>query len=154
METQYKTLACCHHHTMSTLGQTDKSKVEWIRCIRNRRINSPGRPHFLTIHQPTTLEASSNPTKNYVSYKICTQLDSLPSEILHSIDMCHAGLLHCNKLKPILLKLTQHPPVIHAYTSYEFKYFPFDYHTHYYHIKYVWEYRRLGPKNPVHKWGK
>ena len=106
------------------------------------------------IYHPPTLEASTCPTKNNYSYKNCARLDSLPSELLHNIDMLHAGLVHCNKLKSFLVWLAQHHPVLCASTSYKLKYAPFEYYTHYYHIKYVWADRRIFPHNSVHKWGK
>ena len=72
----------------------------------------------------------------------------------HNIDMWHAGILHHNKLKQILVQLTQHHPVIRASISYELKCVPFDYYTHYNHIIYTWTDRRLGFHNYLHKWGK
>ena len=63
---------------MPTWVQYEKFKAAWINCIRNKRIKVPGRPPFLTLHHPPTLEASTCPTKNYFSFKNYTQLDSLP----------------------------------------------------------------------------
>ena len=103
----------------------------------------------------TTLEASSCPTKKNISSKNCTQLDSLPYELYHNIDMWNGVLVvHHNKLKPVLVRFTQHHTVLCESTSYEIKYIPFDYYRYYYHIKYVWTHRRLGPQNSIHKWGK
>ena len=83
--------------------------------------------------------------------KNCTQLDSLPSEILHNIDIWNARLVHCKKLKPVLVWITQHHLFLPAYDSYELKYSPFDYYMHYDHIKYVWADRHHGPHNSVRK---
>ena len=68
--------------------------------------------------------------------------------------MWYVGLLYLNKLKSVLVRLIQHHPVLRASTSDKLKYTPIDYYTHYDHIKYVWEDRRLGPHNSVHKWVK
>ena len=38
--------------------------------------------------------------------------------------MWHAGLVNSNKLKPVMVRLTQYHPVIHASTSYKLKYAP------------------------------
>ena len=81
---------------------------EEINRIRNIIIKATGRPPFLALNQPPTLEASTLPTENKCFYKTFTELDSLTSYLLRNIDMWHAGLLHCNKLKPVLLRITQH----------------------------------------------
>ena len=149
-----KTLMHYHQCTISTWSQTDKAISAWIHRTSNRRIKAPVCTPFLMINHPTTLEYSTLPTKNKYPHKNCTQLDSLPSEILHKIDMWHAGLLHHNKLKQVLVQFTQHPPVLCAHFSEKLKYSPFDWNTHYDHIKYAWVDRRLGPYNYVRKWGK
>ena len=138
---------------MSMWVQTKTYIVAWIHCIIHKRIQAPWRPPFLTIHHPPTIEASTCPTKK-CSYKNCTQLDSLPLELLHNIDMWHASIVNCKKLKRVSLLLKQHHPVICASTSNKLKYVPFYYYTHYYHIKYVWAYRCLGHHNSFHGWGK
>ena len=66
---QDKTLTCYHHCTISTWGQSEKSIVSWIYCIRNKKIQAPGRPPFLALHHPATLEASTYPTKSLVPAK-------------------------------------------------------------------------------------
>ena len=126
---------------MSTWGQYEKAIEALIQCIRNKRIQAPGRPPFLAINHPPKLEASTRPTKNYFSSKNLRQFDSLPSDLLHNIFMCHASLVHRNKLKIFLVQLTQRHPVIFASTSYKLKYIPFDYFMHYDFIKYTWSER-------------
>ena len=101
-----------------------------INRIRNKRIHAPWRPPFLTLHHPPTLESSTRQSKNDCSPKNCTQLDSLPLDMLHNICMWDAGLVHSNKLKPVLVELTQHHPVLHASTSYKLKYIPFKYYMY------------------------
>ena len=54
-----KTLPRYPHRTISMWVQYEKAIAEWFHCIRNKRIQSPGLPLFLTIHHPTTLEAST-----------------------------------------------------------------------------------------------
>ena len=132
-------------------GQYVKSIKTWLQCIRNERIQAPGLPTILTVHHPPNLEASTLPTKKS-SYKYWTRLDFLPLEILHNFYMWHVGFLHCNQLKPVFLWLTEHHPVLCVSTSYELKFNPFDYNTHYDHIKYAWAYRRKGPHIPIYKW--
>ena len=119
--------------------QTDKYIKGWLRSIRKRRIKSPGRPPLLTLHQPPTIESNTHKAKKTCSSKNCTQLDCLPLEHLFNIDMWHVGLVDCNKLERIMVKLTEHYTFLLAYTSYELKYTPFDYYTNYDHIKYAWE---------------
>ena len=70
---------------------------------------------------PPTLEASTQPTKNSWSSKNCTQLNYLPSDVLHNIGMWHAGLVYSNKIKSVLVQLTQHHPILSTYTSYKSK---------------------------------
>ena len=65
------------------------------------------------------------------------QLDSLPSELLHNIDMWNAGVVYGIKLKLVLMRLTQHHPFLRAYTYDKMKYTPFEYYMYYDHIKYV-----------------
>ena len=119
-----------HQRNMSTWGQSEKYIAAWIHSIRDKSINASGRTTFLTLHQPPTLEASTHPTKT-VPYKNFTQLDSLPLGLIHNIYMWHASLVHCNKLKPVLVQLTQHCQFICTSTSYKLKYAPFAYFMHY-----------------------
>ena len=114
------------HHTMTTWGQSEKSIAAWIHHIRIKMIQYPGLPPFLVLHLPPTLEASTRPTKNSCSSKNCTHLDSLLFDLLHNIGIWHADLVHCNKLKPLLERLTQNHPVLRVSTSYKLKYVPFD----------------------------
>ena len=107
------------------VGSNWESISAWIHHIRNGSIKTPGCPHLLTLHHPPTLEDFTRQTKK-CSYKNFTQLDSLPSELLHNIYMWNAGLVHCNKLKPVLVWLIQHHPVLSENKSYELKYTPFD----------------------------
>ena len=88
-----------------------------------------------------------------ISYKNCTQLDSFLSELLHNISIWKVGLVHQNKLKPVLVKITQHHPVICVSMSYKLKYMPFNYFMNYDHIRYVWADRCLVPHKYDHKWG-
>ena len=132
--------------------QYEKSTAAWIQRIRNKSIQAPGIPTFLITHHPPTLESSTSPTKTF-SHKKCTQLDSLPLELLHNIDMRHAGIVNHKKLKPVLVQLTQKHPVLFEYTSYKLKYNPFDYLPHYERIQYVGAFRRLGPHKSEQKWG-
>ena len=106
-------------------GQYEKSVKVWLLRISNKSIQAPGNPPVFTLNHPPTLEASTRSTKNISSYINCTQFDFLPLEILHNIDMWHAVLVHCNQLKPILVRLTQHRPVLLFYIAYDLKYFPF-----------------------------
>ena len=109
------------------------------------------RPHAT----PTTPPWIFHSTKNKkISCKSCTQFDFLPLEFLRNIDMCHEVLVHHNQLKPVLLRLIQHHPVLCASTAYGLKYVPFDYFTHYYHINYPWADRHKVPHNSLLKWGK
>ena len=124
------------HYTMSTWGQSDKSISAWLHGISTKSILSPGRPSFLTLHHPTILESSTFQTEKYVSSKNWTRFNSLPSDLLHNICMWNAGLLHHNKLKPVLVQATLHRPVIC-----EFKY----YKLHYNIIQFTWGDRCLGP---------
>ena len=84
-------------------GQSEKSIAAWIERIINKRIQSSGLLHFLTLHHLPTLEAPTHPTKINCSYKNFTQLDSLPSKLLYDIYMRNEGLVQCNQLKPVLL---------------------------------------------------
>ena len=138
---------------MSTWGKSDKYISEWIHCIKNKRIQAPGHPTFLMLHHPPTLEFSTRPTKTFPT-KNCTLLDSLPLELIYDIGMWHAVLLYCNKLKPVLVRLTLHYPVLCATTSYKLKNAPLEYYTNYDHIQYAWADRHLGPHKYEQKWGK
>ena len=110
---------------MSTWGKSDKYTIEWINPIRKRRIKVPVNPTLLMLNYPPTLEASTLPIK-FFPYKNCTQFNSLPLELLHKIDMWHAGIVHHNKLKLVLVKLTQHHTVLCVSTSNKLKYAPFE----------------------------
>ena len=59
------------HCVMSTWGQYENSIAAWLHHIRIQRIQVPGRPTFLTLLYPPTLENSTNPTKNSCSSKHC-----------------------------------------------------------------------------------
>ena len=133
------------HHNMYPWVQYEKSISAWVHCTRNKSIHPPWYPPLLTLHQLPTLEASTLPTKKYVPYKKFTQFDSLPSDFIHYIGMWHAGLVHSNKLKPVLVKLTQHHPVLFSSKFFKLKYIPFDYYIHYGNIWYVWADIYLGP---------
>ena len=148
-----KILMCYLHHTMYTWGQSEKSIASWIRRIRDKRIQDPGRPPFLMPHHPPNLEPSTLLIKK-MFLKNDTQLNSLLLELLHNIGMYNKGLEHHNKVKPVLVWLTQHHPVLCESTSYKLKYTPFEYFMHYDVIKYVWANRRLGPHKSNHdqKW--
>ena len=115
---------------MSTGVQSNKSIAACIHHIRNKRVQAPVRPPFLSLHQPPTHEASTCPTLKNRDYKNHTQLDSLPSELLHNIEMWNTGHVNYNKVKLVLFQLTQHHPVLCAYKYYKLKYPPFDYFMH------------------------
>ena len=116
---------------ISTWGQSEKYIEAWIHFIMNKSIQAPGRHTFLMLHRPPTFAASASPTKKSIYSKNFIQLDSLLSYLLHNICMWHAGLLHCKKLKPVLVQLKQHHPVLRASMSYKLKYSPFEYFTNY-----------------------
>ena len=122
-----QTLTCCIHCTMSTWVQSEKSIGTSLHGIRNKTIHPPGRPPFIMIYHPPTLEAYTCPTKKSCYSKNYTQFNSLPLYLLQNIGMWHAGLVHWSKkLKPVLVWLTQHNPVLRASTPYKIKYVPFD----------------------------
>ena len=102
------------HKIISKWGQCEKCIDAWIHLIRAKRIEAPGLLPFLTLHHPPTLEGSACPTENSCSSKNCTHLDYFQSELLHNIYMWHTGIVHWNKIKPVLVQLTQHHPVICA----------------------------------------
>ena len=133
------------HRTMSTWGQSEKSIAAWIHFISTKRIQDPGRTPFLTLYHTYNLEASTLPTKNSCTSQNCTQFNSLPPDLLHNISMFHAGLVHHNKLKPVILWITQQNPVSLVPKSYKLKYVPFYYFMYYNIIKYAWKDRILGP---------
>ena len=110
-----------HHCTISTWVQSENSIAEWLQHIRNKSIQAPWRPPLINVHPPPTPEASTFPIK-ILPYKNCTQLYSLPSELLHSIGIWHTGLVHHNKTKPVLVGLTQHHAVLCAPLCYKIKY--------------------------------
>ena len=119
-------------------------------------IQYPGRPTFLTLHHLTTLESSTCPTKNYCSFKNCTQFYYPSSYILQNIGMWHAGLLHGIKIKLVLERLKQQNTIIFASKAYKLKYVPFEYFIYYDVIQYAREDIRLGPhtSNRDRKWVK
>ena len=127
---QYKTLTRYLHRTMYTWSQYEKSISAWVHHNSNIRIQAPGCPPFLTLHHPTTIKIYTCPTKKSCSSKNFTQLDSLPSDLLRNIGMWITGFENLNKLKPVLVQLTQHYPVLCTSTSYKIKYVSF-----YYYIK-------------------
>ena len=65
--------------------------------------------------------------------------------------MWHAGLIHHNKVKPFLVRITQHNPVLYVSTSYKLKYALFDYFINYDAIQYAWADRLLGPHTSDHE---
>ena len=135
------------HRTMSTWGQYEKSIAAWIHSIKTERIHVPGYPPSIKQHHLPTLEASTHPTEKSCSSKNFTQFDSLPSELLRNIFMWHLGLVHRRKLKPVLVQLTQHNPIIRVSKSYKLKYSPFLYYMHYNVLQFVCTDRRLVPHN-------
>ena len=134
---------CYLRRTIATWVQSDKSIASFLYCIINKSIQAPGRPPLLTLHHPPTLEASTCPTRKPCSSKNSTQFDILPLDLLHSIGIWNAGIVYCNKLKPVLAQLTQHNQFLCASTSYKLKYPPFDYCIHYDIIQYVWADRHV-----------
>ena len=111
--------------------QYEKSISAWLHSIRTERIQEPEHPPFLTINHPPTLKASTRVTTKSRSSKTFKQFYSLPLDRLNNIFMWHTGLVHCNKLKPVLARLTQQNPVPCVSNSYKLKYAPYDYYTHY-----------------------
>ena len=89
--------------------------------MRTKIIQAPRLPLILTLHHPPTIEASTCRTKRSCLFKIFTQLDPLPSNLLNNIGMWNAGIVNCNQPKRFLVWLTQHNPVLSAYTSYKLK---------------------------------
>ena len=145
---------CDLQRTMSTCDQYDKDIFEWIQPISKERVKSSGRPPFLMGHHPPTLEVSTQTNKNYCSFKNFTHFDSLSSDLLHTIFIWNLGLIHHNKIKPVLARLTQHKTIICTSTSYKTKYVSFQYWIHCSIIRYVWADRRLGTHTSDHdrKW--
>ena len=92
------------------------------------------------------------PQHKKVHTKIAHCLISYHWNFFMPLIMWHAGLVHCNQLKPVLARITQHHTVINDYTVYDLKHIPFEYYTHYDHIKYAWAERRKVPHNPIYKW--
>ena len=66
-----------HNHRTLFWGQSEKSMAAWIHHIHTETIQDPGRPLFITKHQPPTLEASTRPTKTSCLSKIAHS--SIPS---------------------------------------------------------------------------
>ena len=106
------------YQTMSTWGQYEKSIAALIHHIRTKMTQTPGQHPLLIWHHPPNLEDFIRLTKNSCSSKNCTQFDSLPSDLLHNIDMWNLGLVHRNKLKSVLDQITQQNFIIFASTSY------------------------------------
>ena len=65
-----KTLTRYYHCTISTWDLSKKSTSSWLHSFRTKRTQAPGRPPFLTLNHPPTLEASTRPTKTIVPTKI------------------------------------------------------------------------------------
>ena len=151
-----KILTHYHHYTMSTWGQSERAISAWIQRIMTKRIHSPVRPPFFTIHHPPTLEDPTCPTKKSCSSKNYTQLNYLPSDPLHKIGMWQAGLVHNNKLKPVLARFAKKNPVLRSSKYYKLKDYPFDYFMLYDVIKYMWADRGIFPQksNCDNKWVK
>ena len=59
----------------------------------------PGSPPLLKSQNPSSLEVSTCPNKNYCSSKLCTQFYTLPSDILRTIDPRNFSLVHHKKIK-------------------------------------------------------
>ena len=114
------------HYTISTWGQSEKAIAACLHHIGTEKIQAPGRPAFLTLHHPPTLESPTWPTKKSCYSKNCTQCDSIPSDLLHSIGMCHAVLVQHNKIKLVLAQLTKLNTITCASRSYKLKYAPFN----------------------------
>ena len=110
--------------TMSTWGQSEKSIFACIHHIITIKTQAPGSPTLLTLNPSPNLESSTCLNKKSCSSKNFKHLDSLPSNLLHNINMWHSGLLHQNIMKPVLAQLTHHNPVLRASKSYELKYSP------------------------------
>ena len=101
------TLTRCIHRNIYTWVQYEKAISTWLQHIRTKIIQAPGCHPFLTLHHPPTLEASTWPTKKSCFSKSIPQLDSLSLDLLRNIGMWYLGLVHCNKLKRVLVQLTQ-----------------------------------------------
>ena len=88
---------------MSTRGKSDKSIPAWLHHSSTKRIQSPKSPPLLMLHHQPTPEASSYQTKKSCYSKNCTYFNSVPSYLLHNVDICYADLVQCTKLKPDLV---------------------------------------------------
>ena len=75
-----------------------------------------------TTHPSSNLPLTK--IKILVNPKIA-QFYSLPSDLLHNIDMWHLVLVLCNKLNPVLAQLTQQNNVLRASKCYKLKYILF-----------------------------
>ena len=84
-----------------------------------------GRPPILKRHHLPPLEDSTWPTKTSSSLKNRTQFNTLPLDILRTIDMWHSGLVHHNNFKKLLTWLTHHNPFICYTMCYKLKFFSF-----------------------------
>ena len=140
---------------MSGWVQHGKSMLSWLHSILTAQIEVTGRPPLLKWHHRPTLEDFDLLTKTSFIKK-CTQFNILPSDLLHTIDTWHLGIVHHNNLKPVLAQLNQHNPVLRDSNSYKLKYLTFDYYINFDVIQYMWVDRRLGPHTPDRDrtWGK
>ena len=121
----------------------------WVCCETEWNIKVPGHPNLLQRHHQPTLEVSTCPTKNECSSKNCTQLDTLRSDILHTIDTRYLSLVHHETFKKVLAWIKHQNPVLHSTRSYKLKYIQFDNPMHDQEIFYVWANRCLAPYTPL-----
>ena len=128
----------------------------WVHSDPEWKTKAPVCPPLLNLHHPPILEDSTCLTKKYCSSKYYTQCNTLPSDLLHTIDMVHLGLVHCNNFKPVLAQITQQNPLLRSNMSYKLMYVSFGYFISYKVIQYVWVDRHPAPHTPVHDhpWGK
>ena len=82
--------------------QYEKSMATWLYCISNASITHPVFTPYLMQNCLTTLEASTFLEKVLFIQRKFTHFNSLPSDLLHDIDMCHLGIVHHNNIKPVL----------------------------------------------------
>ena len=59
-----------------------------------------------------------------------TQFDTLTLEIIHNIDTSNFSLVHHDKFKKVLARITQKNPLLHSTRCYNLNYLPFDYPTY------------------------
>ena len=118
------------------MGKSEKYLAACIHRIATKRIHTPVRTPFLTLHHPPTIEDNTLPNEEVLFLQKSTQFDSLPSDLLHNIEIWHACIVDCNKLKPVSAQLTQHNPVLCVSKSYKLKYSPFDLFMYFNFIQY------------------